>query len=39
MNKVIMALASILWGVNVSLLIHGKSLSTYPADELKLSQP
>lgn len=33
-----MALATILWVVNVSFLIYGKSLFTRPADELKLSQ-
>jgi len=33
------ALSAILWSVNVSFLIYGKSLSTRPADELKLSQP
>ncbi len=38
-NKVVVALSAILWSVNVSLLIYGKSLSTRPADELKLSQP
>ncbi len=33
-----MALVTILWVVNVSFLIYGKSLFTRPADELKLSQ-
>jgi len=37
-NKVVVALATILWVVNVSFLIYGKSLFTRPADELKLSQ-
>jgi hypothetical protein len=32
------ALSAIVWSVNVSLLIHGKSLSTHPADEMKLNQ-
>jgi len=36
-NKVVLALATIVWGIDVSLLVDGKSLSSRTA-ELKLSQ-
>jgi hypothetical protein len=37
-NKVILALVTIVWGIDVSLLVHGKSLSSRTTEELKLSQ-
>lgn len=37
-NKGIVGLTIILMGINISFLIHGKSLSTHPADEVEPSQ-
>jgi len=33
-NKVIVGLATIVWGINGSFMVQGESLSTHPSEEL-----